>query len=96
MKRVAVCFSVLQCVAVCCRVLQCVAVCCSVSLNQDEASQSRSVLWCVAVCCSVLQSFAGASIKNEWRSPALASPGVCVCMFVFVCMIVCVLVSEPW
>jgi len=40
--RVAVCWSMLQCVAVCCSVLQCVAVCCR-------------ALQCVAVRCAVLQ-----------------------------------------
>jgi len=38
-KRVAVCYSVWQCVAVCCSVLQYVAVCCR-------------MLQCVAACCS--------------------------------------------
>jgi len=50
--RVAVCFSLLQCVAVCCSILQCVI------LVGYPSHMHLCVLHCVIVCCSVLQCVA--------------------------------------
>jgi len=54
-QRVAVCYSVLQCVTACCSVLQRVAVC-------------YSVLQCVTACCSVLQRIGTSAIINIFHS----------------------------